>query len=189
AILAVVNVPGGTPDQQVQLYRGSYTVQPMSASEWKLTGASISLERGVDLPLSVVSTPDQVLQSYYGAINRHTFAHAYTSWEDLGRASNQSYADFRQGFVTTDRVMIALGTPQVQGAAGSLYADVPIVVFARQTDLTRQTFCGTYTLRRSNVPPFDLLGWRIWSARIVQVANVEPGSEQAQRLLNGGCPQ
>ena len=47
--------------------------------------------------------------------------------------------------------------------------------------------CGVYTLRRTNAPPFDQLGWSISRASIKATANVQPGSAQARHLVSGGC--
>ena len=48
-------------------------------------------------------------------------------------------------------------------------------------------FSGTYTLRHTNVPPFDHFGWHIDKAEVAQVANLAPCSAEAQQLLNGSC--
>jgi hypothetical protein len=191
-ILAVVNDPAVAGlGQRTQIFRGTYTLQPAangsSPTGWYLTGARIAEVAGVALPLAEVGSPTQVLQAYYDTINQRAFARAYTFWEELGSASGQTFAQFQQGFVDTDRVEIAIGAPRVEGAAGSAYAQVPIVIVATQRDRSQQFFCGTYTLRRVNVPPFDELGWRIYRAAVAPTAPVQLGSVEAQRLLAGGC--
>src|SRR5262249_19008730 len=134
-----------------------------------------------------VGDPLALLQAYYAAINDRDFGRAYTYWGNNGVASQQSFAQFSQGYAASDRVTIEAGTPQEQGAAGSSYAETPIVIMATQTDGTAQTFCGTSLLRRFNVPPLDQLGWRIDRASIAAVATVQPGSDAVQRLLTNGC--
>jgi hypothetical protein len=94
---------------------------------------------------------------------------------------------FAQGFAETDKVTLTTGQAQINGAAGSAYAEVPVVVVAQQRDGSHQLFCGHYILRRTNVPSFDTFGWRIASATTLQTPNIEPGSDTVQQLLNGRC--
>jgi hypothetical protein len=98
-----------------------------------------------------------------------------------------SFAQFAQGFATTTAVGIATSTSTGGGAAGSTSVDVPIVIHSTTSDQGAQTFCGTYTLRHTNVPPFDQFGWHIEKAEVAQVANAAPGSAEAQQLLASGC--
>lgn len=187
---SVVNVPNSN-DQQVQQFSGTYTVQPAPSGQGGATGqqivsANIQPANG-PLPPTAFNDPVQTLQNYYTALNRREFAPAYTYWNDGGIASQQTFPQFAQGFADTDRVVVDYGTPQGQGAAGSLYTDIPVVIVATKNNRAKQSFCGTYTLRRLNVPPFDKLGWRIESAKIAPTADVNPGSDQAKQLLSGGC--
>jgi hypothetical protein len=184
AITSVVNA--SAQEQQVRRFEGAYSVQ-LGANGWRLAGAKIAAVDGGTQPPADVADPLALLQAYYAAINARSFGQAYTYWSNNGAASQQTFAQFSQGYAATKQVTIATGTPQTQGALGSAYADTPIVIVATQTDGSQQTFCGTYALRRLNVPPFDQLGWRIDRASIAQVANVPAGGDAAQRLLANGC--
>jgi hypothetical protein len=62
-----------------------------------------------------------------------------------------------------------------------------VVLFAHQQDGLRKTFCGTYELRHSNLPPFESMGWRLFSAGILEISDVRPGSDLVQALLDGQC--
>ena len=167
-LISIVNEPAANK-QGVRQYAGTYTVRH-TAEGWRIASANISTVSGV-LPPQELSTPSRLLGSYYQEINRRQFARAYTFWEDLGKASNQSFANFEQGYADTDHVVVSLGRPQVQGAAGSLFASVPVVIVATNNNQTKQSFSGTYLLRRSDIPPFDELGWRIYSAQIKQTSS------------------
>ncbi|MBA3945243.1 MAG: hypothetical protein H0X37_11850 [Herpetosiphonaceae bacterium] len=184
---AVVNEPAdATHDQKVQQFSGSYTLQPVGTT-WQIASANISAASGgVKLP-SEPSDPIQFVRAYYDAINRREFARAYTYWGNAGTMSKQTFTQFQQGFAATDHVVIDLGKPDGEGAAGSTFIDVPVVIVATNTNRTKQTFCGTYTLRHLNVPPFDQFGLHIEQAKIIPTTNVDPGSDQAKQLLNGGC--
>lgn len=176
--------------QSVQHFEGTYTLAPASnANGWQLASAAIKQTSSSDPQAEVIADPLKLLQAYYDALNNGEYARAYTYWTGIGRASRQDFVQFEQGFATTARVAIELGAPNGQGAAGSAYADVPIVIVATQRDQTQQTYCGTYTLRRSNVPPFDQFGWQIETAKIAAIDAVQPGSDQAQQLLSNGCRQ
>ncbi len=187
---AVVNEPAdATHDQKVQQFSGTYSLRP-TGTTWQITSARIIAASG-DVKLPVGSPdPAQFVRDYYDALNRREFARAYTYWGNVGTMSKQTFTQFQQGFAATDHVVIDLGTPQGGGAAGSTFIDVPVVIVAtnsKQTKQTKQTFCGTYTLRHLNVPPFDQFGLHIEQAKIVPTSNVDPGSAQAKQLLNGGC--
>ena len=183
AIASVVNVTN--QEQRVRRFGGTYSVEK-SADGWRLAGAKIA-DLGDAQPPADLSDPLAVLQAYYAAINAREFGRAYTYWSNNGAASQQTFTQFSQGFADTTSVTIATSTPQIGAAAGSAYAETPIAIVATQADGSQQTFCGTYTLRRVNVPPFDQLGWRIDRASIAQVANAQPGGDAAQRLLASGC--
>jgi hypothetical protein len=149
----VVNVPN--QEQQVRRFGGTYRVQADS-NGWRLAGAKIAAVDGDPQPPADVGDPLALLHAYYAAINDRDFGQAYTYWGNNGAASQQTFAQFREGYAATARVTIAAGKPQAQGAAGSSYAKTPIVIMATQTDGTAQTFCGAYLLRQLHVPPFDI---------------------------------
>ncbi len=187
-LIAISNDPNPNNPQKVQQYRGGYTVLP-GANGWRLAGANIGEVNDRPLPPAEFSDPVKLLQNYYDLINRREFAPAYTFWSNNGQNSNQTFAQFAQGFAMTSKVMIQLGQPQASGAAGSTYVDIPIVIVATQNDGSQQAYCGSYTLRKLNVPPFDQFGLRIEGAAIAPTALVQPGGDQAKQLLSGGCKQ
>ncbi len=119
-LAAVNNSPSGG-DQQVQHFGGTYTMQPDAGSDtgWRIAAANIA--ESPSAPPTSPTDPNravQTLKDYYAAIGRHEYAHAYTLWSNLGAASNQSFAQFAQGFATTTGVAIATGTATGGGAVG-----------------------------------------------------------------------
>jgi hypothetical protein len=183
-ILAVENQ--ADQSQKPQRFAGTYTLRQESGG-WRIAGAQIAAADAAAEPPTGTGDALQVLQSYYQAIDDANYPRAYTEWENNGQASQQSFSAFAQGFAETDSVMLTTGQAQTNGAAGSIYADIPVVVIAQQRDGSQQSFCGTYTLRRANVPPFDTFGWRIYSAAILQLENVQLDDATIQRLLSGQC--
>lgn len=111
-----------------------------------------------------------VIRRYYSAINAGDYATAYAAWGNDGRASGKSFTGFRKGFDDTRSVRVSIGTPgEPEGAAGSIYVEIPVAVDATLDDGTRQHFTGTYTLRRVNDVPGSSQAQRRWhleSARL-----------------------
>ena len=91
----------------------------------------------------------QLVQSYYAAIDRGDFRSAYLAWDDGGRASGKSLAQFRAGFAATARSRVVTGTP-VNGDAGmsQRWLDVSVDVYATLKNGRHQHFRGRYTLHR-----------------------------------------
>jgi hypothetical protein len=116
------------------------------------------------------ASPEAAVRAYYAAIDAGDFASAYRLWRDEGAGSRQSYAAFREGFAETLSTAVAIAGPvEQEGAAGSLYATVPVEVTAVLKDGTRQRFAGDYVLRRVNDVPGateEQLAWHIQSASL-----------------------
>jgi len=113
------------------------------------------------------------IERYYAAINAHDYDTAFALWGGAGSASGKTLAAFRAGFAETERSELTLPTPAqsvaIEGAAGSLYATLPVDVHATLRDGTRQHFSGRYVLRRVNdvdgAEPNELQ-WHIDSASL-----------------------
>ncbi|BAY66208.1 hypothetical protein NIES22_63210 [Calothrix brevissima NIES-22] len=115
----------------------------------------------------------RVIRDYYNAIARHDYKQAYSAWSENGAASKQSFAQFQQGFANTASVAVKVGEAgRLEGAAGSLYINIPVTVTAVTTKGTPQRFRGSYVLRRvHNVPGStpEQRQWHIYSANITPV--------------------
>jgi hypothetical protein len=99
------------------------------------------------------SDPASLVRSYYNAIARQEYARAYGYL-----AEPRDYASFAAGYSDTDKVEIALGSVISEGAAGSIYARVPVAVRSVSTSGEVQVFAGCYTTRQIQPaiqePPF-----------------------------------
>lgn len=124
-----------------------------------------------------------VLERYYRAIQAGDHRTAYRLWGGEGAASGQSYEQFARGYAHTQDVALEIGAAErVEGAAGSRYITLSVVIQARTTAGDRQRFGGTYTLRRSVVDGAapDEREWRIHSAQISAApAAGPPGSRSS----------
>lgn len=123
------------------------------------------------------SNPIAALASYYEAINSKDYRRAYRFWE----SPESSFERFVAGFADTDRVRLLVEpSTRIEGAAGSVYAEVTTIVVATTRAGNERVFAGCYTLRRSNVRNND---WRIYRADI----STMPSTARVSRMLSQGC--
>jgi hypothetical protein len=116
----------------------------------------------------------QVIRDYYDAINRRDYDRAYQYWANNGEASNQSFDQFKQGFSDTASVIVEVGEPsKVEGAAGSLYIEIPITLTAKTVNGSVQHFTGSYSLRRVNHVPGATLDQQMWNLYSAHLRSVE----------------
>ena len=112
-----------------------------------------------------------VIQGYYDALDRRDYEQAYRAWQSNGSASHQTFEAFKDGFAETTSTQVKISEPsQVEGAAGSQYIRVPVMLTATAKNQTVQHFKGTYVLRRSLVDgtSADDRTWHIYSAKLAQ---------------------
>ena len=110
-----------------------------------------------------------VVQSYYTAIDRRDYRSAYRLWH--GR---YSFARVKAGYAGTRHVRVTPVPPfTVEGAAGSSYCDVPVMVESVEKNGRRLRFKGSFTLRRVNDVDGSTVAqrqWHIESARLKRIA-------------------
>lgn len=104
------------------------------------------------------SSAEAVIRSLYSAINRHEFARAWGYYGDTKPAKD--FDSFVKGYDGTDKVEVATGAISDEGAAGSIFYNVPVAIRATDKSGGEKVFAGCYTLRQVNAqaqaaPPFD----------------------------------
>lgn len=97
-----------------------------------------------------------LVRSLYNAVNRKEYARA---WDYFGEAKPaKTFQDFVKGYATTARVDLETGPVSSDGAAGSIFYNVPVAIRAVAADGTEKVFAGCYTARQVNAaiqePPF-----------------------------------
>ena len=172
--------PVAEPDANAQPTQATAERIPASTSTATSTSApSPRAARSDHAKVSLATTGQttaadtiHVVESYYEAIDRSDFKAAYSLWsgDGDGEASGQSFAAFKHGFADTARTAVDASPPtDSEGAAGSVYIEVPVTVNAELKNGTRQRFTGTYTLRRVNdvqgATP-QQLSWHLTSAAL-----------------------
>lgn len=130
-----------------------------------------------------LSSPVALLTSFYDAVNAGEYERAYRYWE----TPPGTIQDFARGYAETASVRLIVEPPtRVEGAAGSLYAEVPTLLVARRRDGSERVFAGCYVARKSNLRPTDVPKEEVW--RIYR-ASVSPVAADAvlPRLLAQAC--
>ena len=121
--------------------------------------------------------PIATLASYYDAINARDYRRAFRFWD----SPPSSYEQFARGFADTDQVRLLVEpSTNIEGAAGSAYAEIRTIVVATSRSGGERVFAGCYVMRRSNVQD---RGWRIYRGDVSPV----PSSGRLSRILSQGC--
>lgn len=130
--------PGGLPDDRSLLSEGA--IDPKSAK-----GAG------------------QLLQQFGGLLEQRKFGDAYRLWSDDGRASGLSEAQFAAAYDQYAEIHSEVGKPgNSEGAAGSIYTDVPFRLYGKLKSGRSFNQLGTITLRRVNDVPGSTEEQRRW---------------------------
>jgi len=120
--------PGGLPDDRAPLEEPRGSIDPKSAE-----GAG------------------QLMQRFGGLLEQRKFAEAYRLWSDNGRASGMSEAQFVAAYDKYAEIHSEVGRPgDSEGAAGSIYIDVPFRLYGKLKSGGSFNQAGTVTLRRVN---------------------------------------
>jgi hypothetical protein len=108
-----------------------------------------------------------LIRSLYNAINRHEYARAYSYFAQPA----DSYEAFVEGYAKTVDVQVLIGPATQEGAAGSIYAPVPVAIKSTEKGGKEKIFAGCYVTRIVNPgiqePPFSPL--HIESAELEKV--------------------
>lgn len=140
--------PGGLPDDRTPISEAPFT--PQSAQ-----GAA------------------NVVQTYFAHIGEGALLQAYGLWGDGGAASNMTLEEFRAGLDRYHQYDAQIGAPgEIEGAAGSLFVQVPVQIYGRLK--TGEPFHqrGEVTLRRVNDVPGSTPDQRQWHISGIEVRAV-----------------
>lgn len=91
------------------------------------------------------------MRRFGGLLEQRNFADARKLWSDGGRASGLTEAEFIALYEKYGEIHFEVGAPgQPEGAAGSIYIDVPFRLYGTLRDGKPFTLVGPVTLRRVN---------------------------------------
>lgn len=183
------NVPAGTatqPDPNWYLYDASLEAAETLNFGQDNPGCTQSESFPPDRVWDDTTHPIDLLYAYYDAIARRDFVRAYNYREGELR-EEETLQEFSQGFANTSEIRVIVAPPfRVEGAAGSVYAEIPALVSAVENN-TQQYFAGCFVARRSNVPAGSATepdpNWHLNAADIIEVESLEVGLE----VIASGC--
>ncbi|WP_157216716.1 hypothetical protein [Flavisphingomonas formosensis] len=113
-----------------------------------------------------------VVETYYALLEQGKYREAWALWGDGGKRSGKTQMQFAAGFASTAETHAEVGAPgDPEGAAGSIFVEVPVTVRATLKDGTAQRFTGSYTLRRVNDVPGSTAEQRRWH---IDAAKLKP---------------
>ncbi|HEU4967987.1 hypothetical protein [Sphingomonas sp.] len=105
----------------------------------------------------------QVVQHYYALIEQGRYRRAWALWSDGGRSSGMNARAFARSFDKYAEYHAEIGAPgRIEGAAGSLYVEVPVVAYGRLESGDPFRLKGPVTLRRCNDVPGCTAEQRAW---------------------------
>ncbi|CAN7239903.1 MliC family protein [Phenylobacterium sp. LjRoot225] len=137
--------PGGLADDRTPLAEG--TIAPTSAQ-----GAA------------------QVVQSYYALLEAGRRAEAWRLWSEGSPDRAANAAAFAHQFDRYADYHAQVGAPgAIEGAAGSLYVEVPVVIYGRRTSGGELHQSGKVTLRRVNDVPGSTPDQRRWRIHRIEL--------------------
>ena len=103
------------------------------------------------------------MQIYYALLGEHRYNDAWKLWTQGGQGSGMTADAFTASFAQYDSYNANIGAPgQIEGAAGSLFVSVPVVIYGRRTSGEEVHEIGEATLRRVNDVPGSTPEQRAW---------------------------
>lgn len=182
-------------DQNANQQEQRFLAALETANRFRLSSNRLTIlsDRGRNVLNFVSNTPDEpddngppgddradpvtALSSYYRAINERDYRRAYRFWE----TPQSSFEQFARGFADTQsvRIMVEPAAGR-EGAAGSVYTEIPTIVIATTRSGNERVFAGCYVMRKSNVRDG---GWLIYRADVTMM----PSSARVSRMLSQTC--
>jgi hypothetical protein len=112
----------------------------------------------------------QVLQSYAALLEQGRFGEARRLWTEGGGGSGLDRQGFEQAHSKYAEIHAEIGAPgAVEGAAGSVYVEIPVRFYGRRTGGQPFNSPGSATLRRINDVPGSTEEQRRWQIYRVEV--------------------
>ena len=137
--------------------------------------------------LDDLSTPVEVLRSYFNAINRREYVRAYSYWKPSAAAVQlQPYDQFAKGYQDTQSVQLIAGQVISDVGAGQIYYAVPVTLAALTTAGTAQSFVGCYRLHLAQPGNYGASSFEPLTIVSASIRKVSPGTETAG-LMSLAC--
>jgi hypothetical protein len=113
----------------------------------------------------------EIVQTYYALLEAGRYGAARRLWSGGGEASGSDEAAFAAGFAAYSEYHAQVGAPgAMEGAAGSSFVEVPVVIYGRRKGGETFSRKATVTLRRVNDVPGSSAEDRLWHIRTIAEA-------------------
>jgi hypothetical protein len=113
-----------------------------------LTASAVGATALVDGYLDDRSDAAALVNSFYNAINRKEYARAWSYYHDSPPAAN--FATFEEETMDIERADVVIGEIVADGAAGSVFYQVPVAVRLTRQDASETYRAGCFVARLSN---------------------------------------
>lgn len=181
------NVPVGDatePDPNWSLNRADVT--EVADFDFALLETACPDAAPVMSPFTAINTPLSAIAAYYDAVNLKDYARAYAYWPQA--PDNATLAQFTSGFADTKHVSLIIRADGLaDGAAGSSYVSLPVLLRTTHNDDKIAYYGGCFTTRHSNVPVGDATepspDWHLFDADLT----LQPDVHDGFALLDGAC--
>lgn len=124
-----------------------------------------------------------LIGSLYNAIDRQEYARAWGYFDDPKPAA--SFEAFTQGYAGTAGVELRTGASVSDGAAGSVYFEVPVAIRATDAQGATRVFAGCYVVRQVDPaiqePPFRPL--------LIVSGKLAPSEAELDAAPPESCPE
>ncbi|MCW5962336.1 MAG: hypothetical protein KIS76_19400 [Pyrinomonadaceae bacterium] len=127
------------------------------------------------------SNPVSTVSSYFNAVNNRDFERAYGYLQ----SPDESLARFKENHKDTGEIRLIVEPPTlIEGAAGSVYTNVPAAMIESGNSGKSKLSVGCFTMRRSNIDaPLKESNWFIYRAAIKPVT----AKAELTKLLAESC--
>ncbi len=127
--------------------------------------------------IQTFSTPAAMVFAYYSAVGLRNYPLAYAYW----LTPSQTYTDFVNGYLTTERVEPYLGNYQPAPVGAAEVGRIPAVLFGYHTDGSVVAYRGCFFIGQSGA------AWRIVNANFTLIANAFPDATTLYAYLALDC--
>ncbi len=127
------------------------------------------------------SSPQTLIASYFNALNKGDFARAWLYWDNEIEGTNLE--DFVEGYTGVEKIEFKLGHPGSEGAAGSIFTQVPYAMMTLDEDGWTETYQGCFLTRIAtpNIQSPPYLGLHFWEGFL------SPVEEKFEHVSPGEC--
>ncbi|MGC4025674.1 MAG: hypothetical protein QM744_11305 [Mesorhizobium sp.] len=127
------------------------------------------------------SSASAIVRSLYNAVNRKEYARAWSYYGDQKPAKNLE--EFAKGYKDTASIKLAFGRTESEGAAGSIFYNLPVAIEAFAADGSSKVFGGCYTGRLVNPQIQDAN----FTPLHIEKGSLKPSDKSLQEAVPANC--